>query len=181
MQIKQEDSLLYQSIAICRLLFELHHSKFLESDFYKVNCFKNGNSVFKEILSHSGGIGNPATLQTMLYLLLVCPRELLDDVEKKELDNEINSFCNTFKPDRYETTYGSDKCAINFSKHLRNAVAHSLCKYPNAGEFIFRDNNPNNTKEIFEIRMSSYDVESILEIIQNKITSFLNKRNHPKK
>ena len=77
---------------MCMLLTELIHKEFLESDFYKKCCFQKENSAVKEILSNSGGIGNPATLQTMLYLLLVCPRESLSETEKQELDQTVNDF-----------------------------------------------------------------------------------------
>ena len=181
MPISQTDSLLYQSISLCMLLSELHHKKFLESSFYKENCFKNGNAVFKEILSLSGGIGNPATLQTMLYLLLVCPRESLNDIEKNKLDSTINAFCNNLDSSSYSSSYHQDISTINFSRHLRNAVAHSLCEFPSCGEMIFKDHDPKNPKECFEIKINSNNIEKLLELIQKQIVEFLNERYHPKK
>ena len=181
MLISQTDSLLFQSLTMCRLLFELHQKNFLESDFYNERCFQNDNGVSKKILSLSGGIGNPATLQTMLYLLLVCPRESLDDKEKNKLDNAINDYFKKLDPLCYSTHYRSDKTAVDFSRHLRNAIAHSSCEYPAAGKMIFKDINPKNKRETFEIKIDSYKVEQLLELLQKLIIEFLNERCHPEK
>lgn len=96
MLISQTDSLLFQSITMCRLLSELYQKNFLESDFY-------------------------------------------------------------------------------------NAIAHSLCEYPAAGKMIFKDINPKNNKETFEIKIDSYKVEQLLELLQKLIIEFLNERYHPEK
>ncbi len=181
MSISQADSLLYQSVSMCMLLAELSHKKFLESDFYKDHCFQKEKSQFKEILSSSGGIGNPATLQTMLYLLLVCPRESLNKTEKQELDQTINDFCKKLNLSDYNSSYSSDTKSIDFSRHLRNAIAHSLCEYLSAGKMVFKDINPQNTKETFEIKIDSNNIEQLLASLQMQIINFLNKRNHPKK
>ena len=177
----QADSLLYQSVSMCMLLAELSHKKFLESDFYKDHCFQKEKSQFKEILSSSGGIGNPATLQTMLYLLLVCPRESLNDIEKNKLDSTINAFCNNLDSSSYSSSYHQDISTINFSRHLRNAVAHSLCEFPSCGEMIFKDHDPKNPKECFEIKINYNNIEKLLELIQKQIVEFLNERYHPEK
>ena len=181
MLISQADSLLYQSVSMCMLLAELSHKKFLESDFYKDHCFQKENSAVKEILSNSGGIGNPATLQTMLYLLLVCPRESLSETEKQELDQTVNDFCKKLNPSNYNSSYSSDRKSVDFSRHLRNAIAHSLCEYPSAGKMVFRDTNPLKAKETFEIKIDSNNIEQLLASLQMQIINFLNKRNHPKK
>ena len=181
MSISQVDSLLYQSVSMCMLLTELIHKEFLESDFYKKCCFQKENSAVKEILSNSGGIGNPATLQTMLYLLLVCPRESLSETEKQELDQTVNDFCKKLNPSNYNSSYSSDRKSVDFSRHLRNAIAHSLCEYPAAGKMIFKDINPKNNKETFEIKIDSNNIEQLLELLQVKIISFLTKRNCSKK
>lgn len=69
--ISAEESLLLQCLATTSLLGELSNAKFLESDYYKRLAF--ANEEFKKILTISG-LGNPATMQMMLYALLTIPR-----------------------------------------------------------------------------------------------------------
>ena len=83
------EDILSQALTITTLIYELHKSNFLESDFFKNNCFKEkntNNSNFKKILNDQG-IGNHATLQMFLNILLVMPKEILND---KQFQNELN-------------------------------------------------------------------------------------------
>lgn len=66
--ISQEESLLLQCLATTSLLGELSNANFLESDYYKQLSFSNKN--IKNILTQFG-LRNPATMQMMLYALLM--------------------------------------------------------------------------------------------------------------
>ena len=91
MKLSPEDSLFYQSLALCRLLLELNSLDFLHSDYYKTNCFQIGDKLSDHTLQNSG-LGNPATLQVMFYLFLVCPREYYSRLEKSTQMSLENAF-----------------------------------------------------------------------------------------
>jgi len=91
MEITENESIFLQALSTTSLLAELHNNKFLGSEYYKKLSFSN-NSL-KEILELSG-IGNPATMQMFLYILLVVPKEiaitplkLIDDIRKSNTSN----------------------------------------------------------------------------------------------
>ena len=45
----------------------------------------------------------------------------------------------------------------------------------------FKDINPKNEEETFEIKIDSYKVEQLLELLQKLIIEFLKERYHPEK
>ena len=51
---------------------------------------------------------------------------------------------------------------------------------PKIGKMIFRDINPKNRKEIFEIKIDSNKVEQLLALLQKLIIEFLNKHYYRK-
>lgn len=81
---KNIETILSQALTMTTLIYELHKSNFLKSDFFKENNPNNSN--FKKILNEYG-IGNTATLQMFLYILLVMPKEILND---KQFQNKLN-------------------------------------------------------------------------------------------
>ena len=172
MGLSQAESLFYQSIALCMLLSELHKSDFLNSDFYKKKCFQGKFKIYDtEILSKSG-IGNPATLLFMYYLLLLCPRETLQAPEKKELEVLVNKFCENHKKEvpPYENN------DHDYYRHIRNAIAHVHCffnKIDGDDCVIFSDGNSTSP---FKMAMTTQDAGMLLDILQNKMVEFLNIR-----
>ena len=169
------EAILSQALTMTALLYELHESNFLKSDFFKNNCFKENNtnnSNFKKILNKHG-IGNPATLQIFLYILLVMPKEILND---EQFQNELNEKMKNLDFS-IETTY--PKKNSNLYKHIRNAVAHYRC-FPTLENNIysvqFEDVNPNDRKQTCKIKMEISQVELMLVELQKSIMEFLNKK-----
>lgn len=75
------------------LLVELSDRDFLNSDYYNQNIiFAENNDNFQKILKASG-LGNPATMQIFLYILLVMPKETLSGLD----DRTLNSWENALK------------------------------------------------------------------------------------
>lgn len=136
MKLSPEDSLFYQSLALCSLLLELNELDFLHSDYYKTNCFQNEDKLSNYILQNSG-LGNPATLQAIFYLFLVCPREYYSRLEKStQISLEIafnKKAAELVEKNTVFTSYNdedSHNCeTINFLKHIRNAISHARCEY----------------------------------------------------
>ena len=81
MNLTKQESIFCQALAMTSLLEELSNRDFLNSDYYNENItFVENNDNFKKILKASG-LGNPATMQMFLYILLVMPKETLSDLD----------------------------------------------------------------------------------------------------
>lgn len=176
------EAILSQALTITTLIYELHKSNFLESDFFKNNCFKennDNNSNFKKILNQNG-IGNIATLQMFLYILLVMPKEILKD---EQFQNELNEKMKILDFS-IKTTYPEEnKENVNLYKRIRNAVAHYRC-FPTLENNIysvqFEDVNPNDRKQTCKIKMEISQVELMLVELQKSIMEFLNNKKQAK-
>ena len=81
MNLTKQESIFCQALAMTSLLEKLSNRDFLNSDYYNENItFVRNNDNFKKILKASG-LGNPATMQMFLYILLVMPKETLSDLD----------------------------------------------------------------------------------------------------
>lgn len=176
--ISEEESLLLQCLATTSLLGELSNANFFESNYFK--CLSFSNEGCKKILMQSG-IGNPATMQMMLYALLTVPKEILERSAYCELENyiiRINPLvCSLVEEETHSNYDGEEsKETINYFRHIRNAVAHSRCMYLSENHknyVIFSDNNQSNTK-ICSIKMECYKVDYILMELQKLIMEYYN-------
>lgn len=184
MKLTENESIFCQALAMTSLLGELSNQKFLDSDYYKKLRFTGNNDIFKEILSKSG-IGNPATMQMFLYILLVLPRETLKDFNNKYMNKfeiKINDLCANLVEPQTNSSYTNenDISCINYYRHIRNAVSHGKCFYAklnNVYYVTFRDDNPNNSGEKCEITLKTFNMGFILEELQRQIMEYLNDRN----
>lgn len=175
--ISAEESLLLQCLSTTALLGELSNDNFLESDYFEKLNFANED--FKKILKISG-LGNPATMQMMLYALLTVPREVLSRTDYIKLETDakrINPLvCKLVEPATCSTYDGEVSIEkIDYFRHLRNAVAHSRCKYIRENQknyVIFTDENCKN--EQCSIKMECYKVGSILMELQKLIMEYYN-------
>ena len=184
MKLTEQESIFCQALAMTSLLGELSNKDFLNSDYYIENItFTGNNDNFQKILRASG-LGNPATLQMFLYILLVMPKETLsnlDDVTINSWKNALKTIIRSFNIS-VTTTYpgesGSDLSTVNYYRHIRNAVSHAKCIYETEKGrtyVTFKDENP--TKNHYcEIKMLTSDVGSILEVLQKQIMIYLNRR-----
>ena len=176
---KNIETSLSQALTMTTLIYELHKSNFLKSDFFKNNFFKENNpnnSNFKKILNEYG-IGNTATLQMFLYILLVMPKEILND---EQFQNELNEKMKNLDFS-IETTY--PKKNSNLYKHIRNAIAHSRCfsiLENNIYYLQFEDVNPKNDKHRCKIKMEISQVASMFSKVQTSIMEFLNNKKQAK-
>ena len=162
------------------LLYELHESNFLKSDFFKNNCFKENNtnnSNFKKILNKHG-IGNPATLQIFLYILLVMPKEILND---EQFQNELNEKMKNLDFSIESSYPNENKENVNLYKRIRNAVAHSRCFYTtenNINYVEFKDKLTDENKKVFKckIKMEISQVGLMFLEVQKSMMKFLNNK-----
>ncbi|WP_297712992.1 HEPN family nuclease [Clostridium sp.] len=179
--ITPEESLLLQCLATTSLLGELSNANFFKSDYFNKLSF--ANEQHKEILKISG-IGNPATMQMMLYALLTVPKEILSRASYEMLESyveRINPLVYSLIEEETSSNYDgeTEKENINYFRHIRNAVAHSKCDFnSNAGRnyVTFIDNTPNNSKQC-SIKIECYKIGEVIMELQKLIMEYYN-NNH---
>ena len=179
--ITPENSLLLQCLATTSLLGELSNADFLNSNYYKNLPF--ANQEIKRILTISG-LGNPATMQMMLYALLTVPREVLSRTAYSALETyveRINPLVGTLvEPGTLSTYDGEDSLdKIDYFRHIRNAVAHSKCSYVSecGKNFVVFSDNSGNGSKVCSVKMECYKVGSVLMELQKLIMEYYN-QNH---
>ena len=185
----QEESFFCQSLATCHLFIALNENKLLDSDFYKKLCLLRDDDFSKSVL-HKSGLGNPAMLQTMFYLLLVCPREIFnhtykDDEEK--LKNEFNKKASSLATE-IDTSYkGENKSkpeTINDFNHIRNAISHASCRYYSNKQGInyvtFYDKNPKDPKQHCSLTFTTANAGKLLHFLDNQMIQWINNKFVPK-
>ena len=180
--MRETDSILLQCLATTSLLGELRNSNFLQSEYFAKLPFANED--VKEILLRSG-LGNPATMQMMLYALLAIPKERLlredyDELEKM-FSPRINVLTRAIVEKETTSTYqGEGTLAdIDYFYHIRNAVAHSRCHFSsenNKNYVTFEDWMPGKKGTCF-IKMESYKIGYVLMELQRLIMEHYNKTN----
>lgn len=181
--LTEQESIFCQALATTSLLAELENTDFLNSDYYKkVILFNGNNDNFKKILDASG-IGNPATLQMFLYILLVMPKETLSNLDGSTISswgNELKTEIQYLAPvvtTTYPNESNNDLDSINYYRHIRNAVSHSKCVYETENGccyVTFKDENPRDASQKCEIKMLTSDVGKMLEVLQKQIMEYLN-------
>lgn len=184
MDLTEQESIFCQALAMTSLLAELSNRDFLSSDYYNENIiFAGNNDNFQKILKTSG-LGNPATMQMFLYILLVMPKETLSGLDDKTINSWENVLKTTIQSFNLSvtTTYpgesSSDLSSVNYYRHIRNAVSHAKCVYEKeegCTYVTFKDENPKKSYQC-EIKMLTSDVGSILEVLQKQIMIYLNRR-----
>ncbi|MCM1985279.1 HEPN family nuclease [Lyngbya confervoides] len=138
-ELTQEENLLFQSYYTFSLLTELHNNNLLESEYYDGMVF--GVPQIKDDL-RSIGIDNQGCVLIALYVMLVIPKEIVQQKYSSEYDS-ISQFLRTHTQNT-STTYSSDKTIVNFLRHIRNAVAHARVEFRPNDVVIFSDANNKN-------------------------------------
>lgn len=131
--MNQDANLIFQQLISISLIAELHKNNFLESDFYKKMEFSN--SSIKQYIDQVR-IDNQGMLLIFLYSLLLTPKEKIFHIYKSEfdkLDDEIERIKII-----ENSTYSSDKKKTQYTRHIRNSVAHGKVEYNN-NSIIFKD------------------------------------------
>ena len=185
MNLTEQESIFCQALAMTSLLGELSNRDFLNSDYYNENIHFAGNGDnFRKILKASG-LGNPATMQMFLYILLVMPKEILSGLD----DGIINLWGDDLKKNlqlyrlSVTTTYtgesSSELSTIDYYRHIRNAVSHAKCVYETEDGrtyVTFKDKNRNPQNQYHcEIKMLTSDVGKMIVVLQNQIMEYLNR------
>lgn len=128
MNLTEQESIFCQALAMTSLLVELSDRDFLNSDYYNQNIiFAENNDNFQKILKASG-LGNPATMQIFLYILLVMPKETLSGLDDRTLnswENALKTIVSSFSLS-VTTTYpgesSSNLSTVNYYRHIRRTT-----------------------------------------------------------
>lgn len=99
------------------LLGELGNNDFLDSIYFK-NKVKFGNLQIRTILENSG-MGNPVTMVSMLYMLMVILKKLIYSEKDK-----INDIIYVMSYDS-ESSFVDDSDDINYVKHIIASISMS--------------------------------------------------------
>lgn len=174
--ITSEESLLLQCLSTTALLGELANDNFIESDYFKRLTFANENC---KIILRESGLGNPATMQMMLYALLVVPKEILPRTADSSLETYVTRInplvCSLIEEDTCSTYDNEEKIEkIDYIRHIRNAVAHSMCNYFSENQknyVVFTDNM--KSKQC-SIKMECYKVGLVLMELEKLIMEYYN-------
>lgn len=185
MILTDQESIFCQAIAMTSLLVELHNTDFLNSDYYKNNVSFEGNNNNIKIILKESGLGNPATMQMFLYILLVMPKEMLSCVDESTINTWANELkysilsCNPDVTTTYPKENQNDLTSIDYYRHIRNAVSHSKCVYKNENNrayVTFRDEIPKSKDQYCEIKMLTSDVGRVLTELTKQMMKYLNDR-----
>lgn len=182
MELRGHESLICQWLATISLIETLDGLNFLNSEYYKENVvFNVNNDIIKEILDKSR-LGNPATFQMFFYMLLVMPKEIIEETTITSWEVEFKRDINSYSLD-VTTTYpdesAEDSTSIQYFRHIRNSISHSKCTYVeknNKQYVIFKDENPGNNSQRCEIKMPTSDAGRIMEFLYQKMMIYLNNR-----
>jgi len=184
MNLTEQESIFCQALAMTSLLVELSDRDFLNSDYYNQNIiFAENNDNFQKILKASG-LGNPATMQIFLYILLVMPKETLSGLDDRTLnswENALKTIVSSFSLS-VTTTYpgesSSNLSTVNYYRHIRNAVSHANCVYETEKGRTYITFKDEDTRKLYhcEIKMLTSDVGRILEVLQKQIMIYLNRQ-----
>lgn len=184
MKLTDNEVIFCQALAMTTLLAELNNKDFLRSDYYKNLKFEGNEENYRKILE-SSGLGNPATMQMYLYVLLVMPKELLSPTDKGTLENFKNQINELFIQliDNVDTTYKredrDDIATIDFYNHTRNSIAHSNCRYKtinNKCYVEFCDVMPRDDTQHCEILIETGNVGIIITKLTVLLMDYLNER-----
>lgn len=184
MNLTEQESIFCQALAMTSLLVELSDRDFLNSDYYNQNIiFAENNDNFQKILMASG-LGNPATMQIFLYILLVMPKETLSGLDDRTLnswENALKTIVSSFSLS-VTTTYpgesSSNLSTVNYYRHIRNAVSHANCVYETEKGRTYITFKDEDTRKLYhcEIKMLTSDAGRILEVLQKQIMIYLNRQ-----
>jgi hypothetical protein len=184
MNLTEQESIFCQALAMTSLLVELSDRDFLNSDYYNQNIiFAENNDNFQKILKASG-LGNPATMQIFLYILLVMPKETLSGLDDRTLnswENALKTIVSSFSLS-VTTTYpgesSSNLSTVNYYRHIRNAVSHANCVYETEKGRTYITFKDEDTRKLYhcEIKMLTSDAGRILEVLQKQIMIYLNRQ-----
>ena len=180
--LTENESVFCQALAMTTLLSSLIENRFLDSDYYKNMPFTNNESNCRKILEASS-LGNPATLQMYLYILLVMPNEVLQLAETCYLEGLQKEFNVLIAKDidGFQTTYNNevetDLTGINFYRHIRNAVAHSRCSYhliDGKNYVLFTDVDFRDVTQYCKIKIATSKLGHFINFLQIQMMNYLN-------
>lgn len=179
MNITQCESTVFQTLNTAKFLFYSISSPITEKNIVACIPF----NPFERYLFNQIGLGNPTMLQTILYLLLVIPKELQEQnttfLDKTAFNAVAFSIIETGTYSTYHTESSNEN--IIYYRHLRNAVAHSSCEYAEKIEplpepyVIFHDRN-DKKNETCQIKIKCSNILLLIEELIRQIANYFDNK-----
>lgn len=120
MGLTQEENLIIQSYLNCILIASLKRDNFFESKYF--NELDYGDDAMKKELKKIG-ILNTGMVASLLYSMLVLPKEKILKIYKSEF-NKLNESIDKIKDKATNSNYPEDRELIDYVRHIRNALTH---------------------------------------------------------
>ena len=115
---------------------------------------------------------NPAHVLSLLYCLIVVPKELWLKNEKHPVFDELNMLdLLRFVTIRTRPPQFDANPAFQLLRHLRNAVSHVNFAITDSGLFIFWDQKPGDAIRLFEADMTVTQLEQFLSLVGTKLAN----------
>lgn len=176
-EIKDDyDAILIQNLALVQLLYTLHKSNFVNSEYYDKLKFDGFN--LKNVLSEVG-INNSSTLILMLFLLLMNVKEL----QAKEADLDLETINAFIRSNIISLSCDSEtfNFKVDFAKFIRNSIAHyntTFKQIDGKTEVFFRSRisvsvQRKNTSRNITISLMSDKVGELIDLLFNQINIYL--------
>ena len=179
LNITKYESTAFQALNTAKLLFYSINDPITEKNIVACVPF---NPLERHFFNQVG-LGNPAMLQTILYLLLVIPKELQKYCATLVDATAFNSIAFSIIESGTHSTYQNESSNenINYYHHLRNAVAHSSCEYAEKIEplpepyVIFRDRN-DKKNETCQIKIKCSNILLLIEELIRQIDNYFDNK-----
>ena len=175
--INQEDDILIQSFLTIELLAELHNNKFLNSEYFNKLTVQDMN--VKTVLPQIG-IDNQGFLLITLYVLLVIPKQFLENKFQSDF-KALNEFILSIQVASQSTYKDEEKIKnIDFVRHIRNAVAHGRVKFIPEISVTFSDKDFNKKREVkssCEITIPTNQIGLLISKLQIIFQKYIEQKN----
>lgn len=163
-ELNDKEAILMQAVGTIQFLLELHENRFTKSKFYQ----KKVKNLFARQVIDKCNINNQGMVVLSLYAFLVIPSEsFMEDL--KDGFNDLNKWIDDVCLCK-NSTYSTDAEEINYTRHMRNAIAHNNIKFEPSGYIEFIDKNPKNEEKCsFKIPVSQLGslIQKLGDIILN--------------
>ncbi len=170
MSLDNRDNIMLQGLYNAKLMMTLINEEFVKSNYFKELNF---DSQLKEIFEKQIGLGNRGMMLTLLYSLLVVPKELfIKDSNESEQLTKVNCWLEKKVLSKTNSNYKKDEKGIDYIRHIRNSAAHAKVNFQ-GNEVVFQDDDKSANCEIY---ISLENVGLLIMELEIVLTEYNNKK-----
>lgn len=178
--LNNPDALLSETLAMNALIAEFHHKDMVHSPVLNMILDdRNTNNKLHRTILMDATIGNPVTMQMLMYALLVIPWNTYVNHAKSSL-KKLNKKIKAFNP-IVQTTFPEEEESgeINYIEHIKNSVSAATVEFMNESGVpyvMFMDNQDIKT---CVIKMKADDMSLLMNSFQRIIMLYLMRNKNP--